>query len=138
MSKDTTMEILELVCQISKELGVNPLEIIKTACKNCGIEIPNNVTLETKARKNLDKIKIGDSIKFEITNIENLEDEKIYLFKAYQDGEYYDVWGKYITGNKGEYLILNDEEFILFDKDVFKPIGILREIGEGENGKYKL
>lgn len=132
MSKDTTLEILELVYQISKELGKNPLEIIEMACKNCGIEIPNNVMLETRARKNLDKIKIGDFIKFEITNIENLEDEKIYLFKAYQDNQYYDVWGKYITGNKGEYLILSDEEFILFDKDVFKPIGILRGIGERE------
>lgn len=89
------------------------------------------------------KIKIGNELYFKIENIEKLEDEKIYIFKYLKEnGEYGGIYGKYITGAKGDFIILNDDEYIEYDESL-KVIGVLEEVHEElwlnkrevENGK---
>ena len=143
MGKATTKSILDLVYKKRKKTGENPLDIIKKACERGSIEIPGNVGFKIKATGNLGKIKIGNELYFKIENIEKLEDEKIYIFKYLKEnGEYGDIYGKYITGAKGDFIILNDDEYIEYD-DSLKVIGVLEEEyeelwlnkREGENGK---
>ena len=146
MEKATTKSILDLVYKISKETGENPLDVIKKACERGGIEIPGKVGFKIKANGNLGKIKIGNELYFKIENIEKLEDEKIYIFKCLKEnGEYGDIYGKYITGVKGDFIILNDDEYIEYD-DSLKVIGMLEEVHgelwlnkrEGEHGEKKI
>lgn len=105
-------EAVRLLSEISKELGENPIKIVKETARKLGIKVPEYITYT--ATKDLGIIKQGDKITFDRDD-KTLLDGKIYIFTLnFDDGKLttYGIYNSsdnsFIINNQGDGLEIDE------------------------------
>lgn len=115
-------EAVRLLSEISKELGENPVKIVKEKARELGIKVPEYITYI--ATKDLGIIKQGEKITFDRDD-KTLLDGKIYIFTLNFDDEKLTTYGIY-NSSDNSFIINNQGDGLEID-EYMEIIGRFKE-----------